>query len=97
MNDITETKRIEQDKLVVCRSQDVSGYLERNRRERAEFRRRLNSSMRKVAEIPLIVIEQWMKEGINIFDRNDAKKVQQKLNSPEYAYLRTSPGKCVVK
>ena len=53
--------------------------------------------MRKVAEIPAIVVEQWMKMGINIFDRNDAKKIQQMLNSNEYAYLRTSPGKCVVK
>lgn len=53
--------------------------------------------MRYVAEIPNIVIEQWLKEGINIFDKNDAKKVQAKLNSNEYAYLRTSTGKMRMK
>lgn len=97
MNDIQETFKPEQGQIVICRSQDVSGYLERNKRERAEFAKRRNTTRRKVAEIPLVVAEQWMKMGVNIFDPNDNRKFQRLLNSSEYQYLRTSPGKCAVK
>lgn len=82
--------------LIVKRVQDTTPYLEANKRERNDFQARRGAQLRKVAEIPNIVVEQWLKEGINIFDRNDAKKVQQKLNSNEFAYLRTSTGKCKV-
>lgn len=82
--------------LIVKRVQDTTPYLEANKRERSDFRSRRGARMRKVAEIPNIVVEQWLKEGINIFDRNHAKKIQEKLNSNEFAYLRTSTGKCKV-
>lgn len=43
------------------------------------------------AHMPNSIINKWLiEEGINVFDRNDQKKVHQKLNSPEYMYLRTS-------
>lgn len=84
-------------KLIVRRTQDTTPYLEANKRVRNDFQARRGTRMRYVAEIPNIVVEQWLKEGINIFDKNDAKKVQQKLNSNEYAYLRTSPGKMRMK
>lgn len=88
--------------LIVKRSQDVEPILNLNRAERNEVTSwrpfgsgRRDVPMRKVAEIPLIVAEQWLKEGINIFsgDPDMQKKIRQKLNSPEYAYLRTFPGK----
>lgn len=82
--------------LVVKRVQDTTPYLEANKRERNDFQSMRGARMRKVAEIPNIVVEQWLKQGINIFNRNDAKKIQQLLNSNEYAYLRTSTGKCKV-
>jgi hypothetical protein len=82
--------------LVVERVQDTTPYLEANKRERNDFQSRRGARMRKIAEIPNIVVEKWLKEGINIFDRNHAKKIQQLLNSNEYAYLRTSNGKCKV-
>lgn len=82
--------------LVVKRVQDTTPYLEANRRERNEFQSRRGARMRKIAEIPNIVVEQWLKEGINIFDRNHAKKIQEKLNSNEFQFLRTSTGKCKV-
>lgn len=96
MSEIRETWKREQGKIVICRSQDFAGYLDRNRREKAAFQRRRNTTRRKIAEIPLIVVEQWLKMGVNIFDKNDNKKVQQLLNSNEYEGLRTSPGKCRV-
>jgi hypothetical protein len=48
---------------------------------------------RRVANIPNIVIEQWMKEGLNLFDLGKDPEVKRKLflklNSPEWKYLRT--------
>lgn len=88
--------------LVIKRVQDTTPYLEENKRARNAFSdwkpSRSKGSLRKVAEIPNIVVEKWMRElGVNVFNRNHARKVQQLLNSNEYQYLRTSPGKCKVR
>lgn len=95
MNDIKERWTSEQGKIVICREQDVQPYLEENRRRQRDFNRS-KSGLRMVANIPNVVVEQWMREGVNIFDRNHAKEVQRRLNSNEYVYLRTSPGKMKV-
>lgn len=95
-SDVATVIKAQNGQLVVKRVQDTTPYLDANKRERNEFQSRRGATMRKVAEIPNIVVEQWLKEGINIFNRDDAKKVQQKLNSNEFAYLRTSTGKCKV-
>jgi hypothetical protein len=41
------------------------------------------------------VVMEWMKEGINVMapTYEDQKKIKKKLNSPEYAYLRTRKGR----
>lgn len=95
-SDVSTVIKAHAGQLIVKRVQDTTPYLEANKRERNAFQARRGATLRKVAEIPNIVVEQWLKEGINIFNRNDAKKVQQKLNSNEFAYLRTSTGKCKV-
>jgi len=101
-SDLTTHMRTEQGKLVVQRTQDTTAYLEQNKAERnaaPDWRPyasgRKDKALRKVASIPMIVVEQWMKEGINILDPSPEmqKKVAQKLNSNEYAYLRTFPGR----
>lgn len=97
MNDFKEVWKKEQGKIVICRTQDVAPYLEANKRRRNDFQAKRNSSMRLVADIPNVVVEQWLRMGVNVFDKNDNKKVQRLLNSNEYAYLRTSPGKIAVK
>lgn len=97
MDDMRETWKREDGKIVIYREQDVQPYLEENKRVRNSFQKRRNSRMRLVADIPNVVVEQWMRMGVNIFDKNDNKKVEQLLNSNEYAYLRTSPGKIAVK
>ena len=100
--DITTTIKVSDGKAYVTRTQDVEGYLEANKRELAEAPTwnpygsgRKDKSMRKVASIPMIVIEAWMREGINIFDPSPEtqKKIAQKLNSNEYQHLRTYPGR----
>lgn len=86
-----------EDKLIVERVQDVEPILNLNKSDynNAPETGRWKNPMTHVARIPLIVVEQWMQEGINVFDPSPEmkKKVRDKLNSSEYAYLRTMPGK----
>lgn len=89
--------------LVVKRTQDVEPILEANKAKMAEASSwrpyatvgRKDRGMREVADIPNVVAEQWMREGLNIFDPSPdvQRKIAQKLNSNEYRYLRTHPGK----
>ena len=98
-NVVTEQKR-EQGLIVVNRWQDVQPYIEENRRRLNEFKATRGGYIRPIritADIPNIVVEKWLKMGVNVFDRNDAKKVQQLLNSNEYSNFRVSPGKCKVR
>lgn len=80
------------DNVTIERVQDVEGILQDNKEAYDEDQRR-NAFGRRVASIPNIVIEQWMKEGINIFnmgsDPDVRKKVFMKLNSPDWRHLRT--------
>lgn len=47
------------------------------------------------AHVPNIVISKWLtEEGIDFYDKDHWPAVRQKLNSSEYAYLRT--GKFVI-
>ena len=49
-----------------------------------------DKSMRKVASIPLIIIEKWKRElGVDIMNKDHMPKVKQLLNDPQYRYLRT--------
>jgi len=86
------------DVLVVKSVADVEPFLEKNKAEMrdAETGRRgytPSRDLQKVASIPNIIIEKWMREdGINVFDPNHADKVLARLDSPEYLYLRTAPG-----
>jgi hypothetical protein len=102
VSEIKTTITAKNGEVCVYREQDVEAILNRNRAEineaptwRPYASGRKDVSIRKVAEIPLVVAEQWMKEGFNILspDPDMQKKLRQKLNDPEYAYLRTYPGK----
>jgi len=49
---------------------------------------------RRVASIPNIVLEKWLKEeGIKYWDPADTHKLAAKLDDPEWKFLRTAPGK----
>lgn len=90
--------RCDNGQLVVRRTQDVEPILEANKREyneAASWRPYAGTSMRKVASIPNVVAEQWLREGVNVFSREpeQLRKVAQKLNSNEWRHLRTHPGK----
>jgi hypothetical protein len=50
--------------------------------------------LRRAASIPNSLIHKWLvEEGWNAMDPGCAKKLKQKLNSSEYLYLRTAPGR----
>ena len=49
-----------------------------------------DKSMRKVASIPLIIIEKWKRElGVDVMNKDHMPKVKQLLNDPQYRFLRT--------
>jgi len=83
------------DSVTVSHSQDVSGVLEANKKARAEAEGRKMGETQRVASIPSVIVMEWMKEGINVMapNREDLKRMKKKLNSPEWAYLRTGGGR----
>ena len=81
------------DTLIVKRSQDVEPLLDLNKAEYDPDNKRFNRDLHKVASIPLIVVERWLNEGINVFDPAHMPLVRKKLNDPEYRFLRTKPGR----
>lgn len=101
-NDMRTKITCKNGELVIKRTQDYAPYLDRNAREMhgtPSWRpytssRRRRSPLRKVAEIPNIVVEQWLREGVNVFDPDPAmqRRVRWKLDSNEYLKLRTFPG-----
>jgi hypothetical protein len=84
------------DKLHIAHAQDVAPIIESNRKAfNASEKHDKYSDWNRVASIPAVVVMEWMKEGINVMapTYEDQKKIKKKLNSPEYAYLRTRKGR----
>ncbi len=54
----------------------------------------IKKSWMHAAEIPPFVQTKWLTEdGIDILNPDDWPRVREKLNSPEYAYLKTIDGR----
>lgn len=67
-------------------NQNVGGAMRLNDYER----RGIREDWMHAARIPNGVSMKWLREeGIDIFNQNHWPKVREKLNDPEYAYLRT--------
>lgn len=50
--------------------------------------------LRRVASIPYIIGQKWLnEEGWWFLDPENADKLAAKLNDPDWAYLRTAPGR----
>jgi hypothetical protein len=77
--------------------QDVGPAIEVNKmlQNSTEYTKRgIKNSWLHEAFIPNIIIEKWKNEyGVNVFDKNDIKKVKALLNDPQYRYLKTTAGK----
>ena len=75
--------------------QDVEPILERNKKAATHNDGYSPSrEMRRVASIPLILVLKWLNdEGWYAFDPNARGRLKQKLNDPDYLWLRTAPGR----
>lgn len=78
----------------------VQAHLEMNKREYQSIpQKQYKSALAKknvwrAASIPNIIIEKWKKEeGLDIFNDDHWPRIRAKLNSEEFKFLRTSPGK----
>lgn len=88
----------ETDETVIEEYQDCQPILERNKEanKNADLNKLNKEDMWHMATIPNIIINKWLiEDGIEVFSKDPGmmKKVRQKLNSPEWAYLRTRPGR----
>lgn len=83
------------DRLIIERAQDVQPILDHNKRLFTHNDGYSPSrELRRVASIPLVVVEKWLREdGIDVFNKDHAEAVRRKLNDPAYAHLRTAPGR----
>jgi len=84
-------------KLVVQRIQDIEPQLDVNRDEYNSYgdhkaSRYKDTPLHKVATIPPGLVEQWMKEGFNVYTATD-QELRRRLNDPQYRKLRTMPGR----
>lgn len=80
-------------KLNIKRVQDVEPTIEYTKLKSNDedySKKGIKKGMWHYATIPAIVIEQWLKIGVNIYNRDHKKKIFQLLNSPEYRYLKTT-------
>ena len=81
--------------LTVHRGEDVEPILEANK---ALFNSGDGYSpsreWRRAASIPLAIVEKWKNElGVDVFNPDHKDGVKRLLNSNEYAFLRTAPGR----
>lgn len=99
VDDISENWRFEGDKLVCHRVQDVEPYLDFNKasyNETPTWRPWANVTMRPIANIPNVVIEQWIREGFNLFDESRPgyqTELKRRLNDISNRHLRLAPGR----
>lgn len=78
------------DTWAIERVQNVEPIVERNKREAREG---VNDrgEFRKVASIPLVVVEKWKNElGVDVFNKDHMPRVAALLNSSEYAFLKAT-------
>jgi CO dehydrogenase/acetyl-CoA synthase beta subunit len=97
MNDVKTAVHIDTEgNFYETRTQDVGDILDSNKADynSANEHGRWKGDMHLVSRIPLTVALEWEKEGVGLLSgKVDEKKLRQKLNSNEYRYLRTIPGR----
>lgn len=94
MNDVKETIHYDQleDRLTIHREQDVEPLLNETKARRNDEPMRFQHEVfNMAARIPMVIVEQWIREGINVFNPGpeDQRKIRQKLNG-DYKYLKTT-------
>lgn len=81
--------------LIVHREADVEPLLEANKALYTSGDGYSPSrEWRRAASIPMAIIEKWRNElGVDVFNPDHIGAVRRLLNSSEYLYLRTAPGR----
>ena len=77
-------------------TQDAEPWLELNKRRQNDkdySKKGIKESWWHVATIPTGVQYQWLREGINIYDKDHWPAVRRKLNDINWRHLRTTSGK----
>jgi hypothetical protein len=86
-----------EDGVIINTQQDVTPYLERNKRLQNEGRHHTkDKSFQFAASIPIGIAHKWMVEdGVNWMALPKPEKslyLRRKLNDPQYRYLKVSEG-----
>lgn len=82
------------DLLVIKTSADVEANIEANKREYSDNANARFGDMKRVASIPVVVMEKWIAEdGINYMAPEHKDALRRKLNDPDNRFMRTMPGK----
>lgn len=85
------------DETTIHEVQDVQSYLDQAKwlRDDDSYKKQgIKNSWWHVARVPNGVILKWrQEEGIDFYNDEHWPRVKAKLNSPEYAYLRTGTGR----
>lgn len=81
--------------LIVHRNADVGPILEHNKALATSGDGYTPSrELRRAASIPFAIVEKWKNElGVDLFNPDHLPAVRRLLNSSEYLYLRTAPGR----
>lgn len=82
------------DMTIVGYEQDVSSLLDANKKlqnDPEHWKQGVKNSWVQYASYPAIIVMQWMKDyGVDVLNKNHAKKVLELTNRPEYRYLKTT-------
>jgi hypothetical protein len=92
------------EEMHVARVQDVEPVLERNKAIRAAGWDGYNGdrSMRAVAEIPVTIVEQWQREGVEWWNQDHNAELQKRIADPALSGFRiatpaANAGRIIVK
>ena len=88
VNGVTYDTFIEDDKLVLKGSQDMSSIIDSNTAHRNEFKG-YKGEFHRAASIPNLIVDDLMRKGI----WQDSKRLKAWLNDPDNRAFRTSTGK----
>ncbi len=82
------------DKTYIGYHQDVENILERNKQDQLDsdkHKRQADAEWAHYARVPVIVQMEWLqKYGVNFHNPDHKKAVFKLLNSPDYAYCKTT-------
>jgi len=83
------------DGLFIKKTQDIStNHLDALKQQRNDSLSQREGEFMKVASIPAVVVEKWMREGFNILDQNiDGREIVKRLKAENLdAFLTTDKG-----